>query len=273
MTRFKESTVLVTGGARGIGKRIAARSLAEGARRVVLWDVDGDALAQTRAQLRTADATVDTAVVDLCDVEQIDAGARALAGHGGSVDILFNNAGVVVGKSFAEHSSDEIERSIRVNVLGAMHTARAFLPGMIEARRGHIVNIASAAGLTPNPNMSIYAASKWAVLGWSESLRLELEALGSELKVTTVCPSYIDTGMFDGARAPRLTPILEPEVAVDRIIRAVESNKILLRTPFIVNLLPVLRGVLPTRVFDRVIGRGFRIYSSMDHFVGRSDEP
>ena len=273
MTLLRDKTVLITGGAGGIGKLLAERCVVEGAGRVVLWDIDAEALERAAATLRAAGGTPVTAVVDLSNVGQIEAGARGLVANHGPVDILFNNAGIVVGKSFADHSCGDIESTIRINVLGVMHAARAFLPAMIEARRGHIVNIASAAGLTPNPNMSVYAASKWAVLGWSESLRLELAGVSHDLRVTTVCPSYIDTGMFHGARAPLLTPMLRPETAADRIIAAVKSNKVLLRAPRIVNLIPVLRGVLPTRVFDLLIGRGFRIYDSMDHFVGRSAEP
>jgi len=273
MSRFDEATVLITGGARGMGKLVARRAIQRRAGRVILWDIDGPGLAATADELRDLGGTIDTAVVDLADVDQIQtAAAKVLAEHG-AIGILFNNAGIVVGKPFAAHSTGEIERSVRINVLAAMHTARAFLPAMIERGQGHIVNIASAAGLTPNPNMSVYAASKWAVLGWSESLRLELESTHERVRVTTVCPSYVATGMFDGARPPLLTPTQKPDAVVDRIIRAVESDRILVRTPPVVNLLPVLRGLLPTRWFDRLIGRGFRIYSSMDRFVGRANKP
>ncbi len=273
MSEFKDSTALVTGGARGMGRLLARRALERGSRRVVLWDVDETALVEAAGELGGAGGHVETRAIDLTDAGQIEAGAREVLETCGAVDVLFNNAGVVVGMPFEAHSADDIERSIRVNVLAAMHTARAFLPAMIERRRGHVVNTASAAGLTPNPNMSVYAASKWAMLGWSESLRLELESAHEGVRVTTVCPSYVDTGMFQGARAPLLTRVLEPEAVVDKIIRAVETNRILVRTPAIVNLLPVLRGVLPSRWFDVLIGRGFGIYSSMDRFTGRTAGP
>jgi len=117
--------------------------------------------------------------------------------------------------------------------------------------------------------MSVYAGSKWAVLGWSESLRLELEQIGPNLKVTTVMPSYIDTGMFAGVKAPLLTPILQPDTITEAILNAIKRNKILLRKPFIVNLLPLLHGILPTRVFDTVTGRWFGVYTSMNDFTGR----
>ena len=272
MTRFNGNTVLITGGALGMGKRIAERCIDERAARIVLWDIDEHALNATADELRARGGNVETGVVDVSSIEAIEAATREVLATG-PVGILFNNAGIVVGKRFADHSSDEIERSIRINVLGSMHVARAFVSAMIDRGEGHIVNIASAAALVPNPSMSVYASSKWAVLGWSESLRLELEHLGRDLHVTTVCPSYIDTGMFDGAKAPLLTPMLKPETIVNRIVRAVQRNRILLRAPRIVYLLPLLRGVLPARVFDLLIGRGFRIYESMDSFKGRAKEP
>lgn len=272
MTQFNDTTVLITGGARGLGKLIAARCVRERAGRIFLWDVDETLLAQTAGELRKLGGTIETATVDIARPDQIEREAKSLAGAFGPVQILFNNAGIVVGKRFGAHTADDIERSMRINALGPMHVARAFLPGMIECDQGHIVNIASAAGLVPNPNLSVYTASKWAVLGWSESLRLELESASPGVHVTTVCPSYADTGMFAGARAPRLTSILKPEVLVDRIVHAVQANRILLRTPRIINLLPFLRGALPARAFDVLVGRSLRIYSSMDGFTGRPDQ-
>ncbi|NIM00261.1 MAG: SDR family NAD(P)-dependent oxidoreductase [Acidobacteria bacterium] len=272
MTRIKGKTVLITGGAAGMGKLIARRCHGEQAGRLVLWDIDERALHATAEELRAAGASVSTTVVDVSSHEAIAAAARETLDRDGPVELLFNNAGVVVGKRFDLHSTAEIERSVRVNVLGAMHVARAFLPAMIERRAGHVVNIASAVALTPHPNMSVYTASKWAVLGWSESLRLELESLGAGLRVTTVCPGYIDTGMFAGAKAPLFAPILKPDAAVDRIIRAVQAGRILVRMPHIVHTLPLLRGLLPTRVFDRLVGRGFGVYRSMDDFIGKAGE-
>ncbi|MDX5482514.1 MAG: short-chain dehydrogenase, partial [Hymenobacteraceae bacterium] len=90
-----------------------------------------------------------------------------------------------------------------------------------------------------------------------------------DLHITTVTPSYIDTGMFAGVKAPLLTPILKPEAIADAILDAVHKNKIMLRRPAIVHLLPVLRGILPTRIFDLIVGRGFNVYTSMDQFAGR----
>lgn len=172
-------------------------------------------------------------------------------------------------KNFHEHSHKEIEKTIRINVLGVMHVARCFVGEMVKQKSGHIVNIASAAGLLANPKMSVYVGSKWAVLGWSESLRLELEEMEGDLHVTTVCPSYIKTGMFEGVEAPILAPLLEPEEITDQIIKAVKYNEIEVKAPWSVHLIPILRGIMPTRLFDLLVGKGLNIYNSMASFVGR----
>lgn len=268
MSEIKGKNVLVTGGAMGLGRLMAERALAEGAARIVLWDINAEKLDETAAALRAGGAPVDTHVVDVSRLESIlEAAARVLA-EAGHIDILFNNAGIVVGRPFLEHSHEDLERTIRVNTLGVMHVARAFVPKMAERRSGHVINIASAAGLIPVPRQSAYSPSKWACLSFSEILRLEMEADNTGVRVTTVCPSYIDTGMFAGATAPLLTPILQPPYVVDRIFAAVKADRILLRLPWIVNLLPLMRGTLPARVFDFVAGSIFGVYKSMDHFKG-----
>lgn len=248
---------------------MGSKCLHRGATRLLVWDINPDGLQQMRLELSEAGHEVHTWQLNIGDAAQVQQAADAVKDCFGAPDILINNAGIVVGKPFVEHSITEIERTLQVNVLGAMLVTQAFLPAMVARGKGHIVNIASAAGLLPNPRMSVYAASKWALLGWSESLRLELEQTGPQLKVTTVTPSYIDTGMFAGVKAPFLTPILQPDTIAEAILQAVEQNKILLRKPFIVNLLPLLRGLLPTRVFDVVAGQWFGVYTSMNAFTGR----
>jgi short-subunit dehydrogenase len=120
-----------------------------------------------------------------------------------------------------------------------------------------------------NPKMSVYAGSKWGVIGWSESLRLELES-NSNINVTTVEPSYINTGLFKGVSPPLLTPLLDAEDIAKKIISAIQKDKIHLREPFMVKVLPFLKGILPTRAFDFVAGRLFQVYHSMDTFKGRT---
>ena len=268
MARIKGGTVLVTGGASGNGLLLGQRVLAQGAAKLVLWDVRKEALDQVVVQLRAQGHEVLAQVVDLADPQRIQAAAQELSGAGIGVDILINNAGIVTGKDFIAHSTMEIARTIEVNTLAPMYVTRELLPGMLAKRSGHIVNIASAAGLVSNPKMSVYCASKWAVIGWSDSLRIELERDRSGVGVTTVMPYYIDTGMFSGVRSP-LIPILKPEYVADRIIAAIKSDSILLRLPWLINLVPLLRGVLPARWFDKIGGQWMGVYHSMDAFKGR----
>lgn len=269
MSRIKNSTVLITGGAGGLGKLMALACGKEGAHSIILWDINDQLLSETQKELSGKGYSVFTYKVDVSKTEEIYENAQKVLDQHGSVDILFNNAGIVVGKTFVEHTPNDIDMTMRINVNGMMHVAKAFLPAMIEQEKGHIVNIASASGLIPNPRMSVYAASKWAVVGWSESLRLELEEGFKDIHVTTVEPSYINTGMFDGVKGPLLTPIMEPAYIVEKIISGVKSNAIILREPFMVKSVPVLRGVLPTRLFD-FMARTMGVYNSMDNFKGKA---
>lgn len=272
MKTAADTNVLVTGAAMGMGRLYAERAIAEGAATVVLWDINADALETTRTELAAAGADVRARVIDVTDHTAVTDAVAELEASGIGIDVLINNAGVVRSGWFWEQDLErDIEFTLRVNTLAPMAVARAIVPGMIErGREAHVLNVASAAGTLSNPKMAAYASSKWAVLGWSDSMRLELAKAGHHhVAVTTFCPSYIDTGMFAGARGPTLTPIMKPEYAVDRAWRAMLKGAPVLYLPWSVNLSKVLRGILPTRVWDVVGGTWFGVYRSMDEFRGR----
>ncbi|KFF59589.1 hypothetical protein JF66_10260 [Cryobacterium sp. MLB-32] len=267
--------VLITGAAGGMGRLYAERAVAEGAKAVILWDRDAAGLASTAAVLtqRAKGGTVITPfVVDIADLGAIAQTAQRVRTEVGDPDIVINNAGIIRGKLFWDHSSgDDIRPTMKINALAPMYITREFLPHMMTngRRESRIVNIASAAGTLSNPRMSVYAASKAALIGWSDSLRLELAQQGyGQVKVTTVCPSYISTGMFDGARGPLFTPLMTPEYVVDRVWRAMLAGRPMLMMPWTVFLGRALRGTLPLPLWDRV-ARGFGVYRSMDDWVGR----
>jgi hypothetical protein len=270
MSLMEGRTVLITGGASGIGRVMAAMVLEKGARRLLLWDIDSGRLEETVGQLHAVHGEVHGFTVDIASTTQVIQAAAEVHERFDGIDILINNAGIIVGKYFHEHTHADIDRTMTVNTSAPMHIALEFLPRMRHRGSGHIVNIASAAGLVANPRMSVYCASKWGVIGWSDSLRLELERLHPGIKVTTVAPYYIDTGMFAGVRS--LIPIIKPHVAARRIIRGIEKDRIFVRMPFIVNLLPFVRGILPLRLFDFVVGRLLRVHSTMSTFTGRTDD-
>jgi hypothetical protein len=268
MSKIKNATVLITGGASGIGRLMGECCLEKGAKRLLIWDMDAEKLIATTADLKSKGYEVISDLIDITDTEAVIKSAKHILNAYGPVDILINNAGIVVGKFFEEHSHTEIDKTMQINTQAMMHITREFLPAMISAQKGHIVNIASAAGLAANPQMAVYVASKWAVIGWSETLRLELESKSKGLHVTTVTPFYISTGMFEGVRSP-IVPIVKPASAARQIIRAIEKNKIFCRMPWIVYAMPFFKGILPQRWFDALIGKLFGIYSSMDHFKGK----
>lgn len=269
MTKIAGCTALITGGASGIGLLMGRMLLERGAARLIVWDASAANIEAARAVLSPL-GPVTFERMDVSDTDAVLAAAERLETAGAAIDLLFNNAGIVVGKPFLDHQHADIDRTLAINTGALMHLTRALLPGMAARGGGHIVNIASAAALVSNPNMSVYAASKWAVTGWSDSLRQEMERSSTGVRVTTVLPYYIHTGMFDGVRS-RLIPILQPEDVAHRILRAVERDAVFLHMPAIVRLLPLLRGLLPTRALDFVLNRIFGVDSSMDAFKGRAD--
>jgi len=268
MTKLLNSTVLVTGGASGIGRLIGDICLQSGAGKLVIWDINKEKLDETTRELRSLHFSVYPYVVDVTDLNVVIAAAAKVNEEVGPVDILVNNAGIVTGKNFAEHSHKEIDLTMAVNASALMHITLEFLPGMIARRRGHVVNISSAAGMLANPKMSVYCASKWAVSGWSDSLRLEMEKGRNGVKVTTVNPSYINTGMFRGVRTNPMLPILKPHKLAARVVRAIRRNRLVVRAPFLVRLLPFTKGILPIRLFDLFVGKVLGVYRSMENFEG-----
>ncbi|MEO6309765.1 MAG: SDR family oxidoreductase [Leifsonia sp.] len=268
--------VLITGAAGGMGRLYAERAVAEGAAAVILWDRDAAGVTSTAGELSALageGTRVVPYVIDISDLGAIAQTAQRVRTEVGNPDILINNAGIIRGKYFWEHDNgDDTRPTMQINALAPMYITREFLPGMMDNfyRAARIVNIASAAGTLSNPRMSVYAASKAALIGWSDSLRLELlQQDHRNVKVTTVCPSYISTGMFAGARGPLLTPVMTPEYVVDRVWAAMLAGKPQLMMPWTVGLARALRGVLPQPAWDAVAGGLFGVYRSMDRFTGR----
>ena len=140
---------------------------------------------------------------------------------------MINNAGIVSGKTTLELSDAMIERTIAVNTTSHLYTIREFLPDMIKNRKGHIVSIASMAGLAGVPGLSDYCASKSGAVAIDEAIRLELKKsnLFKYIKTTCICPFYIDTGMFDGVKNAFPMYILSPEEVVTRIINGIRQEE------------------------------------------------
>ncbi len=266
MSEIKNKTVLITGGASGIGRFMGELCLQEGAQRLIIWDIDRKKTTDTAAAFQNKGHEVHTYHVDVSNVDEIIMAATDVKQKWGGVDLLFNNAGILnTNKFFYEQSHREVAATMSINANGPMHVALEFIPAMIEKKQGHIVNIASAAGIIPNPRLSVYCSSKHAVIGWSESIRMELAQISKNIRVTTVTPSYIRTGLIPGVRSP-VVPIVEPLTAAKKIISGVKKNKIYVRMPWIVYTVPFVKGILPQRWMDTVVGKWFGFSKSMDGF-------
>jgi all-trans-retinol dehydrogenase (NAD+) len=269
VTTIASKHVLVMGGASGLGRGLALRCAALGATVSVL---DLNEAGAEEAAATAAAQGAGTAAGYGCDVgdrEQVVDVAERVREAAGPVDILVNNAGVVSGRALLELADEQIEQTFRVNTLALFWVTRAFLPAMIERGSGHIVVVASAAGLIGTPRETDYAASKHAAVGFTEALRLELRRSAPALRTTTVCPFYIDTGMFAGVktRFPRLLPILREDDVVEAIIDAVQFDKPMVQLPWMVRTLPAMR-LLPVPAFDR-LAELFGLAAAMDEFRGR----
>jgi all-trans-retinol dehydrogenase (NAD+) len=266
----KDKLVLITGAASGIGRLMALDFAGRGAR-VAVWDLNGEALKALEEEARSRGVFITAMACDVSDRTAVYRQAEALMGKLGPVDILVNNAGVVSGSTLLETPDEKIIQTINVNVLAIFWICKAFLPVMIQRNSGHIVNISSAAGIIGVTGLADYSASKFAVFGFDEAVRMELRRLGSAVRTTVACPFFIDTGMFLGvqARFPLLLPILKSEYAARKIVTAVLKNrKRLIMPPFVYSVY-VLR-LLPTAVLDAVADF-FGINRAMDHFTGRSE--
>jgi short-subunit dehydrogenase len=258
--------VVITGAARGLGRAIAF-AFAERGAELVLADRDGAALDATAAELRASGRPVTALPCDVTDPAAVTS-LRDRVTAAGPVDVLVNNAGTVAGGAFLEVDLAAHRRTLDVNITGLVTVTHAFLPALLGRPRAAILNVASASAFVALPWGSSYAASKWAVLGFSESLAEELRMQGHrQLRVTAICPSYIDTGLFAGARPARFTWLLSTRTVAERAVRAVERGEARVILPWTAALLINGFGWLPRPAFHAV-ARLFGVSSSMRDWRG-----
>jgi short-subunit dehydrogenase len=237
MSFLSGGVAVVTGAGSGIGRALAQQLSAEGSA-LAIADIDEKGLTETAASLRNKQAAVSTHVLDVSDEAGVRSFAEDVAARHGRVTLLINNAGVALIGTFEEISLDDLRWLVGVNFWGVVYGVRYFLPILKQQPRAHIVNLSSVFGIIAPVGQSAYSASKFAVRGFTESLRHELE--GTSVFVSCVHPGGIHTPIAKrarlGAYAPKnkkeeaiarfdqLTPT-SPEAAAARILKGVERRE------------------------------------------------
>jgi NAD(P)-dependent dehydrogenase (short-subunit alcohol dehydrogenase family) len=200
MKTFQGKVAVVTGAASGIGRALAERCIQEGMK-VVLADIEEPALLQVSQELTAQGAQILALPTDVSQATEVETLARKAFETYSEVHLLFNNAGVGAGKSAWESTLTDWEWVLGVNLYGVIHGIRSFVPRMLESRAsGHIVNTASIAGLTSGPGLSVYMASKHAVVSLTETLYHELTLRGASIGVSVLCPGFVNTRIHNSER-------------------------------------------------------------------------
>ena len=269
MTKIAGSRILMTGAASGFGRLMSLMMAAKGGR-MVLWDIDQSGLDGIVAEIEAAGGEAHGMVCDLRDRLAIERLADEVL-ESGPVDVLVNNAGIVSGRSLLELEPEQIEATFDVNALALFWTTRCFLPAMLKQDSGHVVTIASAAGLNGTAQLVDYSASKFAAVGFDESLRAELRQMKSRVRTTVVCPFVADTGMFEGVRRHFfLLPVLKQNKVAAKTVRAIERNRRRLLMPRFVYASYPCR-MLPVGLNDW-IGDVLGVNRTMQGFIGRRED-
>jgi NAD(P)-dependent dehydrogenase (short-subunit alcohol dehydrogenase family) len=268
--------VAITGAARGLGLSTAQALAARGAR-VAIADLDGD-LARVEAAALPGPGPHAGFEADVTDPNAFAAFLDETERHLGPIDVLVNNAGIMPVGPFAQEDPSVTRRQVEINVLGVMTGTRLALDRMLPRRRGHIVNLASAAGRVAVPGEAVYTATKHAVVGFGEALRAELRDTGVE--VTTVMPSLAATELAAGMRPPRFVPMVKPEQVAAAIAGALERPRLEVMVPsWITPLVRVqLAGSSRFRDFLRRLFRVEEVGGEIDYgaraaYVERYERP
>jgi NAD(P)-dependent dehydrogenase (short-subunit alcohol dehydrogenase family) len=255
------NVVAITGGARGIGRATAAALISQGAR-VAIGDIDSSLVERTAQELGSGTIGLP---LDVTRRASFDAFLTEVETRLGPLDVLINNAGIMPLGSFVDEDDATADRMIDINLRGVILGSKLALARFIPRRRGHLVNVASSAGKSGFPGGATYCATKHAVVGLSEAIRLEVKDLG--IGISIVMPIVVNTELGSGLAEARGFKPVEPEDVANEIVAALQLGRVDVYVPRKVG--PVLRSqqVLPRRMVDWVgrVFKGDQVLTNLDH--------
>ena len=224
MESLKGKTALITGAGKGIGKALAIALAAEGVNIGLLARTTTD-LEELAAQLEPYQIKTAIATADVADMEAVNSAVTKLQTELGFIDILVNNAGVAFFGGFLELEPAKFEQTMQINLMGVYYVTRAVLPAMIENKTGDIINISSTAGLRGAAVTSAYSASKFALIGLSDSLMQEVRK--HNIRVSTLTPSTVATGLAIDLKLTDGNPdkVMQPEDLAEFIVHNLKLNR------------------------------------------------
>lgn len=265
---YKDKVALITGGGSGIGRCLCLELGREGSR-VIVTDIALETAKEVAAEIKAAGGQAWAMWLDVSEVEAVQAVVKEIKQSFQRLDYIFNNAGIALAGEIRDMTYSQWQKMIDVNIWGVIYGSTEAYKLMTEQGYGHIVNIASVSGLVGAPITAAYATTKYAVVGYSTTLRAEAEALG--VQVTVVCPAFVDTNMYqnvnvikaDRKRSLSLTPSrkLSPDKAARTILKGVARNKKYVVFPFSGRLVWWLYKMNPglLEIYYRKMLRDFRL--------------
>lgn len=267
---IKLQRILITGAGSGVGRQLAIQ-FSKHSTCLILLDINKESLLYTE-KLLDRQSSVFIYQCDVSDRKMVYKVADTIKKEVGDVDILVNNAGIVSGKCLLDLPDEKIIKTIEVNTLGHFWMCKSFLPAMMARNKGHIVSIASILGKSGGPRLTDYCASKFAAIGFAESLELELREKDLDgIKITIVCPSHIDTGLFDGMNVI-IGGVMTPEYVAEEVVAGVLQEQEIIYLPHFFKFLYMQKEIFPRWLLNWTHKESGTI-RAMENFTGRTGKP
>ncbi|QIW17290.1 SDR family NAD(P)-dependent oxidoreductase [Bacillus thuringiensis] len=256
--RLQDKVIVITGASSGIGEQVAMQVAEQGATPVLMARTEEKLKALAEKIKETYNTPCYYYVLDVSEEMEVQSVFSKVLQEVGRIDILVNNAGFGIFKTFEDASMDEVKDMFQVNVFGLVACTKAVLPYMVKRNEGHIINIASLAGKIATPKSSAYAATKHAVLGFTNSLRMEFSS--TNIFVTAINPGPIDTNFFEiadqsGTYVKNMGRyMLKPTYVAEQIVKSMQTKKREVNLPKWMGIGPKLYALFPG-LFERVAGK------------------